>query len=99
MGSAGTQNPLYDDAVSEKAYRHISVLRPLAQVDFDAVRIVEKDLEPTVFEADWLDALVIAADFFQRATKYVTVRCIRGLLGTVKYHHFSESSSVLVCIK
>ncbi len=73
MGTAGTQNPLFDDEVSEKDYSHISVVRPLAPADFDAVKIVEGDLEPSDYEADWVDALVIAVDFFQRATKYVLI--------------------------
>ncbi|XP_059149965.1 X-ray repair cross-complementing protein 5-like [Physella acuta] len=65
FGTTEADNPLDDG----RSYQHITLKRHLAVADFDLLQMVQTDLQPTDTPGDFVDALVVALDHLENATK------------------------------
>lgn len=64
IGSATTENALHKE---HGGYEHIKHALELKPISWDTLKYVQKEMDPPVEHttADWLDALVVAMDYFQ----------------------------------
>lgn len=71
FNTAGSDNRLGDRSEEPGAYRHVTVWRRMAPVDWQMVRMLrQRDLCEPILQADegsdWLEAVLVALDYFQQ---------------------------------
>ncbi|GFS04275.1 X-ray repair cross-complementing protein 5-like [Elysia marginata] len=62
FGTPDTDNPLDDG----ESYQNITLKRPLGIADFDLLRTVQSELQPSDTPGDFLDAIVVALDHLEK---------------------------------
>lgn len=67
LGSEDTNNPLAD----EDAYNNIEISHRLQSANWEMVHTISSFKNGTSVDGDWLDALIVAADFLKTTTEYV----------------------------
>jgi ATP-dependent DNA helicase 2 subunit 2 len=65
FGSNETANDLWDG----ENYGHISIAKPISEVDWKLLDYVQKNIRATNIEGDVYDALIVAADHLHNASK------------------------------
>ena len=66
FGTRETANELWDG--SSDHYQHVTVARPLAQVDWKLIEYIQNEISVSTLEGDILDGLVIASNHFHEDT-------------------------------
>lgn len=87
FGTEGTLNDLDD----KENYKNISVLHPLCQPTFGAMKIVA-DIKPGPEETDFLDALVVGLDILHQNAQGKKIEYRRLVLFTNFDHQFSNDN-------
>ncbi len=67
LGSDETNNQLAD----EEGYQHIEMAHPLQLANWKMVKSLAQYQKGTAKSGDWLDALIVAADYMRSATQSV----------------------------
>jgi ATP-dependent DNA helicase 2 subunit 2 len=62
FGTRETANPLWDRDTDY--YAHVTVARPLSQVDWRLIEFVQSEIEASTLQGDILDGLIVATDHF-----------------------------------
>lgn len=65
VGSEETNNPLADD----EGYKNIEIAHSLRRANWSMVKSIAKYQKGTEATGDWLDALIVAADFIKTSTE------------------------------
>jgi ATP-dependent DNA helicase 2 subunit 2 len=62
FGTRETANPLWDRDTD--FYAHVTVARPLSQVDWRLIQFVQNEIAASTLQGDILDGLIVATDHF-----------------------------------
>lgn len=63
VGTPGTDNPLADG----ESYENVSIAFPMSVADFELLKYVQNDIQPSNMSGDFLDGIVVAMDHLVNA--------------------------------